>query len=272
MKAYAIFLAPLLCTIPAWADDIPCHLNSYEVISPTKIAIDCGQKTSNFVGTATLFRTSNSHPAGSQVSRGSLQAAEFKYLVITLDTPLQGSTDYQMQITGTAGTASTPFDPTSFQFSTKATATLAPPITHTPVSYRYGEELWINSPVEIDPSSVSQLKFFSEDIPGNFVPHKATVFMESRTADTSFGSYGQIRLTFDANDTAKNLNARLKVTGLRTIFGDEVSIRLKKRLAPASSPKGKDDAGYYVKLLQQAGINSKPVFILDGKVAPVKLE
>lgn len=264
-----IACAMFLLAFIALADDIPCQLSNYRVVSSTKVAIDCTQKLTSISGAASVSVVVNGSVSGPPVSTGTLLAAEFKFLVVNLQTPLQGGTDYEMKLTGIAGTANVAFDPAFFRFSTKQSATLAPPIRQTPTNYRYGGELWIDSPVELDVSSAGQLQFSSEDAPGIFVPHRATVFIEPRNAATSFASYGTARLTFDENDEPKQLNSRLKVTGLKNIFGQEIVIKLKKRIAPASSPKGKDDSVYYSRFLHQAGFNSKPAFILDGKVAPV---
>jgi hypothetical protein len=75
-------------------------------------------------------------------------------------------------------------------------------------------------------------------------------------------------LRFAENDEPKRLNSRLRVTGLKDIFGQSVALVMKKRLAPASSPKSKEESVYYSKLMHQAAFNSGPAWILDGKLAP----
>ncbi|MBZ5677160.1 MAG: hypothetical protein LAP61_23190 [Acidobacteriia bacterium] len=258
-----MFLLPFVTS----AADIPCQLTSYHVVTDKRVAIDCTQSVNTFASTVSIFIVTNGNATGESVSSGTVSTAEFKFLIVDLGTPLKGNTDYEMRISGSAG--GTPFDTAYFRFSTKPNATIAPPIRQTPTSYRYGGELWLGSPVEFDLSTTKQLDFASEDAPGIFVSHHATVYPQARPADVSVSDYGTLRLTFDEQDESKQLNSRFKLTGLKTIFGDQVVIKLKKRLAPASSPKGKDDSIFYANFLSQAGVNSKPVFILNGKVAPV---
>jgi hypothetical protein len=258
-----MFLLPIVAS----AADIPCQLSSYRVVTDKKIAIDCTQSASTFSGTASILVVTNGNATGESVSSGKLSAAEFKFLIVDLGTSLKGNTDYELRISGSAG--GTPFDTAYFRFSTKPNATIAPPVRQTPTSYRYGGELWLDSPVEFDLSTAKQFDFESEDAPGVFVPHHATTYPQARPPDVSFSDYGTLRLTFDEQDEAKQLNSAFKLTGLKTIFGDQVVIKLKKRLAPASSPKGKDDSIFYANFLDQAGVNSKPAFILNAKVAPV---
>src|SRR4051812_3837593 len=109
----------LLWPFAVWADELPCQLSSYRVVSPTKIAIDCTQKLSSISGIASVSIVVNGSVSGVPVSIGKLSAAEFKFLVVDLQTPLQGGTDYEMKLTGSVSTANVAFEPAFFRFSTK---------------------------------------------------------------------------------------------------------------------------------------------------------
>jgi hypothetical protein len=253
----------------AFAADLPCSLGKYRIPDTKTVAIDCVKRLAAIEGEARLFLVQQGSATGTSIQTGSLSAHDFNWVVIQFPMPLDGGKDYEVRFAGKAASRSADppfaFDEALCRFSTRPGGVLTIPKRMKATDYFYGSELWIESPIELDPASLASLVFESQDAPGIFVPHPAAAEMEPRTG---LDAVGTVRLTFKQNDAPKQLNSRMRVTGLKDIFGQPVAISMKKRLAPASSPKAKDESVYYSKLLQQAGFNSRPAWILDGKLAP----
>jgi hypothetical protein len=270
MKTRTFYILFLLFPVGAYADEIPCRLSNYIVVTKSKLAINCTLPLKGASGSASLYTVVNGVPSTSPVTTGALSSEDVNFLVVKFDTDLQANTDYDVKLEGKTGSSNTPFDPKHFPFSTKPKATISLPVKKSTPQYRYGERLLVLANIALEKASEKTTKFSSEDAPGVFIPHAAAVEITGPLPDLSFVEYATADLKFSTGDTPKQLNSRFAITGLNDIFGTPVVLdKAQKRLAPASSPKSKDDSFYYAKLLHQAGINSKPAFILDGKLAPV---
>jgi hypothetical protein len=246
----------------AFAEEMPCVLGPYKMLSVNRVAFDCARTLRSISGTATIRAIKSDGTVGNVVADGPLTLIQdANWFTVTLATPIAAGADFEITLQGTANNQA--FDASKIKVSTKPDATISVPIRQNPSSFRYGRELWLSASVEVQ--FPPQLDLLSEDAPGVFVPHRAEVFAERSEVQQT----GTARLTFKEHDAPKQLNSRMKIDGLKNVLGQDVRIKLNKRLAPASSPKDKDSSTYYAKLLHQAGMNSKPAFILDGKAAPV---
>ena len=220
-------------------------------------------------GTARLFLLQNGSVVGPELSTGTLSRQDFNWIVSDFEKAMEGGKDYEVLLAGKIRTQASTIDfEQRFRFTTKAAATLSLPKAVAPTSYFYGSELWISSSIELDQSLPATLAIESEDAPGMYLPHTAAFAMD-RSSPGSFDPVGTARLTFRDFDAPKQLNSRFRSSGLRDIFMQPIPIKTKKRLAPPSSPKAKDDSYFYAKILHQAGVHSRPAWILDGKLAPV---
>jgi hypothetical protein len=81
---------------------------------------------------------------------------------------------------------------------------------------------------------------------------------------------GQAFLTLPGDDKFYQAKAQLNVTGVKDVFGQEISIpKDKQKIALKDLPKGKDDSAFYLQFSNQAGPGAKPTWALDAKGAPV---
>ncbi len=120
--------------------------------------------------------------------------------------------------------------------------------------------------VAVDPASFSSV-VFSEDRPPMRHPYPTEVQSVTSASD-DYDFMGTVRICIPSPGI-KSVNSHVVVTGLRNRLGDEVSVGSTDRLILPGSPKGKDDAMFYAKLLSQAGPGAKPGWAADVKFAPV---
>jgi hypothetical protein len=272
-----LLIAALCCPGLSFAVELPCKLETYRIPTVSQLAILCRDGLAGLDASARLFPVLNGSASPSDIAQATLSVQDFNWIVVDLkqplaggkEPPLAGGKEYELLLTGRfrpvrPGAEFSLFEQ-RFRFHTKPGATLTVP-SHTPsTSLFYGSELWIESPIELVPPVGFTLE--SEDAPAVFVPHRPSVDLDRR--DGGFDQIGSARLTFARHDAPARLNARFRSSSLRDIFGQTVPLKSAKRLALPSSPKAKDDAVYYAKILHQAGANSRPAWILDGKLAPV---
>ena len=62
---------------------------------------------------------------------------------------------------------------------------------------------------------------------------------------------------------------QLTASGLTDIFGQKPGFKPAKPIPPPTAPKDKDAASWYFNFLHQAGVGSKPTWIVNAKVAPL---
>ena len=278
---FALNAAPLPCTIPD---------NGWRVATPSLVYVNCSRPFQEFETTGKLFvgrRGQRKEESGVTVSvklyNKSRSWLELRPVKEGKPFPLTASRDYeidlaadgQAKVVQSGKPVAGPFDPMTFEFSTRPVARVETGLRNT-----LGAEFQVRSNLALRPFDPNEPVFAEIGLLKNEIGHESrsesrgTLVTECMAAGTcpepqprldTPETYGLVVVTL-TEDLLRQAEARVRVTGLKDVFGQP--LRAESKVTLGGVPKTKDDSDYYFKFSHQAGPGARPGWVADVKFAP----